>query len=174
MLIQGGKSETCSYAPGWTNCFSPKMRRYHLAHRHTVWSQLAECPCAGTLPLWEWFQLPAAHLHAQLFNCVWLFATPWTAATPRASLSMGLSRPFPLSGDLLDPGMEPASPALADGLFTIWAPGKPSHQQSGLLSSAGSVTFPQADLFLLQIQYPYSIFVQYCNLEVIHLCKVVA
>ena len=72
MLIQGEKSETCSYAPGWTNCFSPKMRRYHLAHRHTVWSQLAECPCAWTLPLWEWFQLPAAHLHAQLFNCVWL------------------------------------------------------------------------------------------------------
>ena len=53
-------------------------------------------------------------------------------------------------------------------------PGKPSHQQSGLLSSAGSVTFSQADLFLLQIQYPYSIFVQYCNLEVIHLCKVMA
>ena len=101
-------------------------------------------------------------------------ATPWTAATLRASLSMGLSKPFPLPGDLLDPGIEPVSPALADGFFTIWAPGKPSQQQSGLLSSAGSVTFPQADLFLLQIQYPYSIFVQYCNLEVIHLCKVVA
>ena len=43
----------------------------------------------------------------------------------QAPLSMGLSRqeswsglPFPSPGDLLDPGTEPVSPALAGGLFT--------------------------------------------------------
>ena len=46
-------------------------------------------------------------------------ATPWTVAH-QASLSTGFSRqeywsglPFPLSGDLPDPGIEPRSPALA-------------------------------------------------------------
>ena len=54
-----------------------------------------------------------------------LFVTPWTVAH-QALLSMGFSRqedwsglPFPSLGDLLDPGIEPMSPALADGFFTI-------------------------------------------------------
>ena len=45
-------------------------------------------------------------------------ASPWTVAR-QASLSMGFSRqeywsrlPFPSPGDLLDPGIEPGSPAL--------------------------------------------------------------
>jgi len=33
--------------------------------------------------------------------------------------------PFPLPGDLPDPGIEPVSPALADGFFTTEPPGKP-------------------------------------------------
>ena len=48
---------------------------------------------------------------------VQLFATPWTVAP----LSMGFSRqeywsglPFPSSGNLPDPGIEPRSPALID------------------------------------------------------------
>ena len=32
--------------------------------------------------------------------------------------------PFPSLGDLPDPGIEPASPALASGLFTTEPPGK--------------------------------------------------
>ena len=52
-----------------------------------------------------------------------LFATPWTVAY-QASLSVGFSReeccsglPFPSSGDLPDPGIEPRSPTLeADAL----------------------------------------------------------
>ena len=32
---------------------------------------------------------------------------------------------FPSPGDLPDPGIEPASPALAGGFFTAQAPGKP-------------------------------------------------
>ena len=51
-------------------------------------------------------------------------ATPWTAAH-QASLSMGFSRQEYWSGllcppprDLLNPGIEPMSPALAGGFFT--------------------------------------------------------
>ena len=60
------------------------------------------------------------------------FATPWTVAH-QAPLSMGCSRqeywsglPFPSPGDLPDPGIEHASPALAGGFFTTEPPGKPS------------------------------------------------
>ena len=55
--------------------------------------------------------------------------TPWTVAQ-QAPLSMEFSReehwsrlPFPTPGDLLNPGMEPASLVLAGGFFTtsaIW------------------------------------------------------
>ena len=68
------------------------------------------------------------------FSCVRPFATPWTVARP-APLSMGFSRqeywsglPFPPSGDLSDPGIEPVSPvspAFAGGFFTTELPGKP-------------------------------------------------
>ena len=33
--------------------------------------------------------------------------------------------PFPSPGDIPDPGIEPVSPALADGFFTTEPPGKP-------------------------------------------------
>ena len=54
------------------------------------------------------------------------FATPWTVAL-QASLSKqeywsGL--PFPSPGDLPDPGIKPAPPALADEFFTTEHPGK--------------------------------------------------
>ena len=56
-------------------------------------------------------------------SCVRLFATSWTVAY-QALPSMGFSRqecwsglPFPSPGNLLDPGIEPRSPALqADAL----------------------------------------------------------
>ena len=58
---------------------------------------------------------------------VQLFATPWTVAH-QAPLPMGLSQqeywsrlPFPSPGDLPNPGMEPASPALTGGFFTTGA-----------------------------------------------------
>ena len=57
-----------------------------------------------------------------------LFAAPWTAAF-QAPLSMGFSRqeywsglPFPPPGDLPNPGIEPASPALAGRFFTTEPP----------------------------------------------------
>ena len=62
------------------------------------------------------------------FGHVQLFATLWTVAH-QAPLSMGFPRQeywsgllCPLSGDLLDPEMEPA---LAGGFFTAEPPGKP-------------------------------------------------
>ena len=56
-----------------------------------------------------------------------LLTTPWTATYPGSSVH-GFSRqeywsrvPLPSPGNLFDPGMEPGSPALAGGFFTIWA-----------------------------------------------------
>ena len=55
---------------------------------------------------------------------VWLSVTPWTVAH-QAPLSMGFSRQeywsgllFPPSGDLPDPGIKPASPALEGWFLT--------------------------------------------------------
>ena len=63
-----------------------------------------------------------------------LFAAPWTVAH-QAPLSMSFSRqeycsglPFPPPRDLPDPGIEPASPALAGGFFTTEPPGKPPQE----------------------------------------------
>ena len=61
--------------------------------------------------------------HIQLCN-------PW-AVSHQAPLSMGLSRreycrrlPFPIPGDLPDPGIKPTSPALEGRFFTSEPPGK--------------------------------------------------
>ena len=58
------------------------------------------------------------------------FSTPWTIAW-QALVSMGFPRkkywsglPFPSSGDLPDPEIEPVSPALAGRFFTTKSPGK--------------------------------------------------
>ena len=61
---------------------------------------------------------------------VQLFVTQWTVAH-QAPLSMGFSRqeywsglPFPSPGDLLNPGIEPRSPALQADALTSEPPGK--------------------------------------------------
>ena len=66
-----------------------------------------------------------------VLSCVQLFATLWTMAL-QAPLSLKFFRqeywsglPFPTPGDLPDPGIEPASPALAGKSFTTEPPGKP-------------------------------------------------
>ena len=58
------------------------------------------------------------------FSCVWLFANPWTVAC-QAPLSMGFSRQeywsglsCPPPGDLPDPRIKSASPALIGRFFT--------------------------------------------------------
>ena len=66
----------------------------------------------------------------QSLRHVRLFVTPWTVAL-QAPPSMGFSRqeywsglPCPPPGDLPDPWIEPASPALTGGFFTTEPPGK--------------------------------------------------
>ena len=68
------------------------------------------------------------HTLAQFLSHVWRFATPWPEVH-RAPLSKGFSRQeygnglsFPPPGDLPDPEIEPASPALAGRFFYHWAP----------------------------------------------------
>ena len=59
-------------------------------------------------------------------------ATLWTVCSPagschgtfQARIWSGL--PFPTPGDLPDPGVEPASPAVAGGFFTTAPLGKPT------------------------------------------------
>ena len=60
------------------------------------------------------------NLKVKSLNCVQLFAIPWTVAY-QAPPSMGFSRQnswsgllFPSPRDLLDPGIEPGSPALQE------------------------------------------------------------
>ena len=70
-------------------------------------------------------------------------ATPWTAAH-QAPLSMEFSRqeywsglPFPPPGDLPDPGIEPASSALAGGFFTPEPAGELPVEADSLLTLVG-------------------------------------
>ena len=69
-------------------------------------------------------------MHTELLSHVQLFATPWTVAH-QFPLSMGFSRQeywswltFPSPGDLLDPGIEPRSPALQADSLPSKPPGK--------------------------------------------------
>ena len=64
-------------------------------------------------------------------SCVRLFAIPWTVAHQDPPC-MGFSRqeywsglPFPSPGDLPNPGIEPAFPALQADALTAKLPGKP-------------------------------------------------
>ena len=68
-----------------------------------------------------------AHTHTHVLSCVQLFAIPWTVPY-QAPLSMEFFKqeywsrlPFPPPGDLPDPGIEFASPALAGRFFTTGA-----------------------------------------------------
>ena len=87
-------------------------------------------PSAKTGLLGFLWIIPAVEIeHACVLRRVWLFATPQTAAC-QAPLSIGLPRrecwrrlPCP-PGDLPDPGIEPATPALAAGFLTPEPPGK--------------------------------------------------
>ena len=91
--------------------------------------------CSHPYPL-SWCH-PFSIIYLKMW-CVWvlsvqLFATPWTI-THQAPLSMEFSRqvywsrlPFPSPCDRPDPGIEPASPALADGFFTTVSAKTKSH-----------------------------------------------
>ena len=70
----------------------------------------------------------------ELLSPIPLFATPWSVAD-QVPLSMGFPRQecqsgllFPLPGDLPEPGIKSASPALAGRFFTTETPGKPGYK----------------------------------------------
>ena len=65
-------------------------------------------------------------MEVKSLSLVQVFATPWIVAY-EVPASMEFSKqeywsglPFPSSGDLPNPGMEPGSPALQADAFTIW------------------------------------------------------
>ena len=86
--------------------------------------------------------------HVCLLSCVRLIETPWTVAR-QAPLSMGFSRQeywigllFPPPGDLADPGIEPASPALVVKFFITDPPGKPAKTSSRQIEQQIQGTIP--------------------------------
>ena len=86
------------------------------------------------------------------FRCVQLFVTPWAVAC-QASLSMGFFKqeyqtglPLPAPGDLSNPGIKPASPALQAGYLPLIPSGKSS--LSWILFITFWCTAPTFPLFL--------------------------
>ena len=68
----------------------------------------------------------------QSLNHVKLFCDPMDCSPPGSSVGFPRQEywsrlPFPSPGDLPNPGIEPASPALAGRFFTTEPPGKPYH-----------------------------------------------
>ena len=103
---------------------------------HTLLREASQTHCSELGP-GEWAGTPllfrallAVVLFLVLVANFDAFVTPWTVAH-QAPLSVGFSRqedwsglPFPSPGDLLDPGIEPVSPALAGSFFTTELPGR--------------------------------------------------
>ena len=88
-----------------------------------------------------------------VLSCVQLFVTPWIVAC-QAPLATGFPKkeywsglPFPSPGDLLGPGIEPGSPALAGRLFTTEPPGKPINAYEGSSTSQYKCFLGFIDIF---------------------------
>ena len=86
------------------------------------------------------------------FSRLRLFAAPWTVAR-QAPPSTEFSRqgywsglPFSSPGDIPDPGIEPASPALAGRFFTTAVPGKPKQTDQKHIIRDGVKTRTQMSL----------------------------
>ena len=111
-------------AQGW-NPGLPHRRRilYWLSHKESplcVCVRVCVCVCVCV----------CVKVNVKSLSRVRLFATPWTVAY-QAPPSMGFSRqeywsglPFPSSGDLPDPGIEPGSCTLGANALTSEPPGK--------------------------------------------------
>ena len=103
-------------------------------------------------------------MRSQLFSRVWFFETPWTIAH-QTPLSMDFSRheywsvlPFPIPGDIPNPRMESASPALAGGFSTTKPPWKPVFKVALLETEVLKSTSPYGHVMTqlpsdLQMQY---------------------
>ena len=102
-----------------------------------------------------------------VLSSVWLFATPWTVAH-QGPLSMGFPRQecwsgllFPSLRDLPDPGTEPKSPALADGVFTTKASRKPPYTSKAVskpLSGVSIISLIPGN-FSIKLFFSYILFI---------------
>ena len=75
--------------------------------------------------------IDSVFLQMCVLSHVGLFAAPWTVAC-QAPLVHGIfwsGLPLPSPGDLPDPGIKPASPALAGGFFTAEESWKPNRSK---------------------------------------------
>ena len=61
----------------------------------------------------------------RLFANLWMVAHQAPSSKEFSGQEYWNGLPFPPSGDLPDPGIEPGPPALAGGFFTTLPPGKP-------------------------------------------------
>ena len=106
---------------------------YRVGLLATPWTAAHQAPPSmARQEYWSGLPLPSP---LSCFSSVQFFVTPWTVAC-QASLFIGFSRqeywsglPCPSPGDLPNPGINPASPALAalaGGFFAAEPPGKPS------------------------------------------------
>ena len=99
--------------------------------------EVQECVCCVCIHALYIHRISISYVHACILSCfspVWLCATLWTWAH-QSPLPMGFSRqeycrglPFSSPGDLLDPGIKPASLvslALTGGFFTAEPLGNP-------------------------------------------------
>ena len=100
-------------------------------------------------PSWSCWQQSIAYspLCACELSRTPLFAAPRTVAR-QAPLSMGFSRqeywgglPFPPPGDLPEPGIQPASPAMAGEFFTAEPPGLVRMSSFSFYSISGQSKF---------------------------------
>ena len=74
--------------------------------------------------------------------------------------------PFPSPGDLLDPGMEPRSPVLTGGVFTIEPPGKP-------LPLLTNFYFPHSNIIVsLKLICPTGFYTYLCTYTLFFLFKI--
>ena len=105
---------------------------------------------------------------AELCCHVWLIVTLWTIVH-QAPLSMGFSRqehwsglPFPSPGDLSNPGIKHASPALAGEFFTAEPPGSPTQvRKKPTLNELLRYPYICKSIF----GYPYYAYSLVCKLE---------
>ena len=149
------------------SCFSSTgINFWHLQSYKTGWlNEVMICKYDSfhMEPLVKMSQKPRKHIHGCC--CFSRSVLSDSLATPRtvahqSPLSVEFSRqeycsglPFPSPGDLPDPGIKPASPALAGRFFTTEPPGKPYPWSLGWASIL-DVLYLECFIFL----YPLSCF----------------
>ena len=108
-----------------------------------------------------WTNMNKYLMHAESLSHCRLFVTPWIVAH-QAPLSMGFSRQeycsevaMPPSWDLSDPGVEPASPALAGRFFILSHLGSPRYLINYNTFSLNNVIIPMSWILCLNWHFKW-------------------